>query len=94
MSLCLLELTPPRSFSFDWWLWLAATGWSIGCVCSVKWVGFFATALVGAYTLEDLWDKFGDLRMPVVSPPRHLIYPNSLGRSERILNTGSREVYA
>ncbi|CAE6423122.1 unnamed protein product [Rhizoctonia solani] len=55
-----------QSFSFDWWLWLAATGWSIGCVCSVKWVGFFATALVGAYTIEDLWDKFGDLRMPVV----------------------------
>ncbi|KAF8666734.1 MIR domain [Rhizoctonia solani] len=55
-----------QSFSFDWWLWLAATGWSIGCVCSVKWVGFFATALVGAYTIEDLWDKFGDLKMPVV----------------------------
>lgn len=42
------------------------TGWSIGCVCSVKWVGFFVTALVGAYTMEDLWDKFGDLKMPAV----------------------------
>ncbi|KAB5595729.1 Dolichyl-phosphate-mannose-protein mannosyltransferase [Ceratobasidium theobromae] len=62
-----------QSFSFDWWLWLAATGWSIGCVCSVKWVGFFATALVGAYTMEDLWDKFGDLRMPVRIYIKHWI---------------------
>jgi dolichyl-phosphate-mannose-protein mannosyltransferase len=35
-------------------------------VCSVKWVGFFVTALVGLYTIEDLWNKFGDLKMPKV----------------------------
>lgn len=34
---------------------------------SVKMVGLFVTALVGLYTIEDLWDKFGDLKMPVVS---------------------------
>ena len=35
---------------------------------SVKWVGLFgATALVGLYTIEDLWNKFGDLKMPKVS---------------------------
>lgn len=34
---------------------------------SVKWVGLFVTALVGIYTIEDLWDKFGDLRMSNVS---------------------------
>lgn len=33
---------------------------------SVKWVGFFVTAVVGLYTIEDLWDKFGDLRMSTV----------------------------
>ena len=54
-------------FNEDWWAWLVFTGWSIGCVCSVKWVGMFVTAMVGVYTIEDLWDKFGDLRMPVVS---------------------------
>jgi dolichyl-phosphate-mannose--protein O-mannosyl transferase len=39
----------------------------VNCMRSVKWVGLFATALVGLYTVEDLWDKFGDLKMPKVS---------------------------
>lgn len=30
---------------------------------SVKWVGLFAVALVGIYTIEDLWDMWGDIRM-------------------------------
>ncbi|KIM58534.1 glycosyltransferase family 39 protein [Scleroderma citrinum Foug A] len=60
-----------QSFSFDWWLWLSLTGISIGCVTSVKWVGLFVTALVGIYTIEDLWDKFGDLRMSTRNQMRH-----------------------
>lgn len=55
------------SFSLEWYAWLCLTGLSIGCVCSVKWVGFFCTAIVGLYTIEDLWNKFGDLKIPQVS---------------------------
>ncbi|RDB23014.1 Dolichyl-phosphate-mannose--protein mannosyltransferase 2 [Hypsizygus marmoreus] len=60
-----------QSFSIDWWLWLFMTGFSIGCVTSVKMVGLFVTALVGLYTIEDLWDKFGDLKMPVRDQIKH-----------------------
>ncbi|KAF5322974.1 hypothetical protein D9611_009308 [Ephemerocybe angulata] len=52
-------------FSIDWWVWLFFTGISIGCVTSVKMIGLFVTALVGVYTVEDLWDKFGDTRLTV-----------------------------
>ena len=33
---------------------------------SVKWIGLFVTSVVGLYTIQDLWDKFGDLKMPFV----------------------------
>ncbi|PGH16897.1 hypothetical protein AJ80_05041 [Polytolypa hystricis UAMH7299] len=61
-----------KSFSPEWFAWLVLTGLSIGCVCSVKWVGFCVTALVGLYTIEDLWNKFGDLKMPKVVLASHL----------------------
>ncbi|KAJ5169106.1 Dolichyl-phosphate-mannose--protein mannosyltransferase 2 [Penicillium canariense] len=61
------------SFSPEWWLWLCLTGFNIGCVCSVKWVGFFCTAIVGLYTAEDLWNKFGDVKMPPTLLAKHLV---------------------
>ena len=42
-------------------------------ICSVKLVGLFVTALVGVYTMEDLWHKFGDLKMSLVSTFRALL---------------------
>jgi len=46
-------------FSLNWWISLACTGASIGLVTSVKWVGLFTVALVGLYTIWELWDYLG-----------------------------------
>ncbi|KAG0312777.1 Protein O-mannosyltransferase 2 [Dissophora globulifera] len=72
---CLAKFRNERhdAFSLDWWLWLAMTGVAIGLVSSVKWVGLFVTALVGLYTIEDLWDLFGDLSMPKTTYLKHWI---------------------
>lgn len=60
-------------FSLKWWLYLFCTGLSLGCVCSVKMVGFFVTALVGIYTVADLWIKFGDVKMPIKTYIAHWV---------------------
>ncbi|TQV91730.1 hypothetical protein V2A60_008827 [Cordyceps javanica] len=62
-----------NSFEPEWFLWLFLTGISIGCVCSVKLVGLFVTALVGIYTAEDLWNKFGNTKMPVTTLGAHVV---------------------
>lgn len=56
-----------KPFGLKWWLALVATGFGIGCVSSVKWVGFLVTALVGLLTIEELWGMLGDIKMSKVS---------------------------
>ncbi|KAK2624336.1 hypothetical protein QTJ16_006286 [Diplocarpon rosae] len=62
-----------QSFSAEWFMWLVLTGISIGLVDSVKWVGFFVTAMVGLYTIDDLWQKFGDVKMPKIDLAAHFV---------------------
>ena len=43
-----------KAFGLTWWRDLCQTGLAIGCVSSVKWVGFFVTGLIGLLTVEEL----------------------------------------
>ncbi|KAG1124961.1 hypothetical protein G6F60_010304 [Rhizopus arrhizus] len=40
---------------------------------SVKWIGLFAVAFVGMYTIEDLWNMLGDLHMPKLTYIAHWV---------------------
>ncbi|ODQ67413.1 hypothetical protein NADFUDRAFT_81897 [Nadsonia fulvescens var. elongata DSM 6958] len=62
-----------KSFSLSWWFWLISMGLSIGCVCSIKLVGLFTTALIGVYTIVDLWYKFSYSRLSIKSMMGHFI---------------------
>ncbi|KAJ3475337.1 hypothetical protein NLG97_g9495 [Lecanicillium saksenae] len=56
------ELGPSKAFSVTWWFWLAMTGLGLGITGSIKWVGLFTIAWVGALTLVQLWVLLGDTK--------------------------------
>ncbi|ORX71976.1 glycosyltransferase family 39 protein [Linderina pennispora] len=61
-----------KAFSCAWWRWLLLTGASLGCVSSSKWVGFLAVALVGLYTIEELFNMYTEF-VPVKTVAKHFI---------------------
>ncbi|KAI9504699.1 Protein O-mannosyltransferase 2 [Coemansia spiralis] len=72
-SLCSIagfQNTRHRMFTCAWWRWLLLTGCSLGLVSSSKWVGFLAVALVGLYTIEELFNMYVDA-MPLKTVARH-----------------------
>jgi dolichyl-phosphate-mannose-protein mannosyltransferase len=56
------EQGPTKAFSVVWWFWLVMTGLGLGITVSIKWVGLFTIAWVGALTLLQLWVLLGDTR--------------------------------
>jgi dolichyl-phosphate-mannose-protein mannosyltransferase len=60
-----------RHFSLAWWLWLLGMGMSLGAATSVKWVGLAVTALVGMYTVYDLWTMLGNMQMSLATYASH-----------------------
>lgn len=64
---------PAHHFSKpSWWFWLMWTGACLGCAVSVKFVGLFVVALVGAFTAADLWRLYGDRSLSLPTIGRHL----------------------
>lgn len=51
-----------KHFSAIWWFWLIMTGLGLGATASVKWVGLFTIAWVGALTVLQLWLLLGDTK--------------------------------
>ncbi|KAJ2714032.1 Protein O-mannosyltransferase 2 [Coemansia spiralis] len=60
-----------RPFSRPWWKWLFATGTSLGLVASAKWVGLLAVALVGLYTIHELYELLGRRDLSATSYAMH-----------------------
>lgn len=62
---CMCKLNTLRKVQLtkEWSLWLLLTGLSLGCVCSVKWVGLFITVIVGLYTVIDLYRHMCDTQL-------------------------------
>lgn len=62
-----------RPFGEAWWVALLGLGVSMALAASCKWVGLFAVAAIGLYTIVDLWRLLGNVHVPLASLGRHLL---------------------
>ncbi|XP_022092998.1 protein O-mannosyl-transferase 2-like isoform X2 [Acanthaster planci] len=74
-TFCLIKFysTSNKTFSVSWWLWMMATGISLACGFSVKFVGLFVILLTGLSTIHDLWRLLGELSLTKMTLVRHLV---------------------
>lgn len=61
-----------RPFSWEWKVSLVGLGVSMACAASCKWVGLFAVAAIGLYTIIDLWRLLGDTSITISTVGKHL----------------------
>ncbi len=62
-----------RPFSSRWWITICLTGVGLGLTASVKWVGLFTIALIGFFTINQLWTLVCDGSIPLRVFYRHFI---------------------
>lgn len=54
-SYCKFSTFRREPFSEKWWTWLLATGVSLSCVISTKYVGVFTYFTIGIAVIHELW---------------------------------------
>lgn len=69
----LFRLQQDRPFGRAWWTALLGLGVSMALAASCKWVGLFAVAAIGLYTIVDMWRLLGDTRVPLTHLGHHLL---------------------
>ncbi|XP_048585823.1 protein O-mannosyl-transferase 2 isoform X2 [Nematostella vectensis] len=57
----------------SWWFWMFATGVSLACAFSCKWVGLFVILWAGITTVMDLWELLGDLSLSLFEISKQFI---------------------
>lgn len=69
--MCKLYDLRDKQMTREWSIWMLLTGVSLGCVCSIKWVGLFITSVVGLYTMLDLFKLYYDKKIGRIKYARH-----------------------
>lgn len=69
--MCKLYNLRNKQLTREWSIWMLLTGVSLGCVCSVKWVGLFITIVVGLYTVLELFRLYYNKKITRSQYVRH-----------------------